>query len=162
MTCETFEQWLIQARDHQLEPEKLQRIEEHVSGCPRCAETRRLLQVSDLLLQQAPAPSEPGPYFYPRLMTQIRETHQSRDMSWEILWSFARRLAAGSAVVLLLLVGTLIYDLTTDTDLPVIVDTDLEPSFPDGPLTNLVLQSGDPQNEQILDALMSPGGRPTR
>lgn len=159
MQCKDFEKWMIEAQEDASDETKMRQIRNHASACSACAETWRLLEVSRLLLEKGPRAPEPGPYFYPRLISQIREVRLEGDATWRLLWSFTRKLAAVSAVVLVLLMAVLFYDLaTTSPELPVIVDSDLEPSFPDGPMTNLVLQSGRPRKEQVLEALMSSGG----
>jgi hypothetical protein len=119
-----------------------------------------MVQLSDLLLQHKPESAELDPFFHTRLMARIHEAHQEKDLVWSAIWDFGRKLVAVSSALLLVLVGGLLYDLTTtEPDIAVIIDSDMEPSFTNGPATNLVLQSEHPQKDQILEALLTAGWR---
>lgn len=163
MRCKEYERWVIKAEDHPTSEELRAKLREHAVHCPKCNDTRRLVQVSHILMEAIPHPVELGPSFYDRLMAQIRQMHRERDATWQALWSLTRKLAAVSSIILLLFLGLLLYDLRNgDAELPVLVETDMEPTFLDGSVTNLVLQTDQPRNDQVLEVLMSSGGQPPR
>jgi hypothetical protein len=159
MRCRKCEQGMIELLDTPGNDPAWESLNEHLSGCSRCRESLRMLQFSKQLLEQPATNAEMGPYFIPRLMARIRELQEEKELDWGLVWRYSRQLVAFSSLILLLLIGTLFYELTqVSPETPIVVDSIMEPSFSDRSVNDILLQTEKPQPEQVLEALLSSGG----
>src|SRR5581483_12078643 len=87
------------------------RVEEHLRGCPECAQKLTEFRQTMSLLDEWQAP-EPSPYFDTRLRARLREEAEAKHPSRWLAW--VRRPAIAASVATMLVVGAAVYRLELD------------------------------------------------
>ncbi len=103
MQCSEFQKHFEDWRDGKVTAKLQAVLESHRASCPTCgAFAARAAGTSRLLRLLAGEPPLPGPGFYTRLQAQIRQ-QEEQEQRWGPMEAWARRLAWGLSVAILIL-----------------------------------------------------------
>ena len=104
MKCCQAQEWMSERLDGVLEPARSQLLDQHLAGCPECAQEWIALAASWKLLGSLPE-LEPSPLFRARVWEKIRLAPPPQRSPWPALRSWWAGLAVAAALALVVGLG---------------------------------------------------------
>lgn len=138
MKCAQAQEWMSERLDGALEPARLTRLEDHLSGCPNCQKEWSELAASWEMLGQLPE-LEPSPLFKAQVWEKIRLAPPPATNPWPLLKRWLGGLVVSGCCLAL---GVMLWQPTRPGDGPTT-----------SPPAQVVAQAPDEDVLPALDAL---------
>jgi len=151
MDCQTARIWLFREVDGELGESEQVRLRQHLSGCPGCVRSKELLMLPRRIGRALPI-LEPSPFFYQRLRARIESETRPVTLA-QIILAMSRQTVPAMAVVMLLLLSALAYDLLQNPQTDVVQAYDRIFMSSDRPQRMVIADQADITDEAVLRAL---------
>jgi len=115
MKCKKFETWILRSLDGRLTEGEEDRLQRHLKICSLCRQKQREYKTLLILLSQEKQP-EPKPYFWERLLEEIKE--QKAHSFWLAVkrWSL-RAVPLSLLIVFLMALAVILFSPPQDQEL---------------------------------------------
>jgi predicted anti-sigma-YlaC factor YlaD len=151
MDCQTVRIWLFKEVDGELADSERGRLKQHLSGCPECARSLQLLLLPRRIGKALPV-LEPSPYFYQRLRARIEVETRPVTLA-QIILGLSRQALPAMAVLMLVLLSALAFDLFNGPQIDVVQAYDRVFMSNDRPQRMVIADQADITDEAVLRAL---------